>query len=145
MPTNHKTSVGFRLSGINIEQFAILEELGKSPEGLRLNMDINFGIDAMNQKLGCFVAIAYLIEDRIGMKLETKCEFQIEPKAWKSFISKPTSIKFNKGFLRHLAMISVGTSRGILHSQTLGSDYNNYPLPTLNVDAMVNNDQSFKL
>jgi len=79
------------------------------------------------------------------MKLETKCEFQIEPKAWKSFISKPTSIKFNKGFLRHLAMISVGTSRGILHSQTLGSDYNNYPLPTLNVDAMVNNDQSFKL
>lgn len=147
MAETKEKSVGFFLANIETEQFAILEDLIADPSALRLNIDINFGIDPNKEMIGCFVEINYLLEKKkVGMKLATKCEFQIEQKAWNSFKgSSGKKLKINKGFLRHLAMISVGTTRGILHAETTQSDYNNYPLPTINVNEIIEKDQTFNL
>lgn len=143
MPTNKK--VGFYLANINTEQFAILiKELGNVPE-LSLNIDINFGIDANTNMIGCFVHINYFQNGQVAMVIEVKCEFQIEQEAWSSFIKPVRKFKVSKGFLQHLAIISVGTTRGILHAKTEKTEYNHYPLPTINVSEKLTTDQVFDL
>ncbi len=48
-----------------------------------------------------------------------------------------------KGLLCHLAMLTVGTSRGILHAKTEGTCFNKYVLPTINVTEIIKEDASF--
>jgi hypothetical protein len=50
-----------------------------------------------------------------------------------------------KGFLAHLAMISVGTARGILHCKTENTIFNNFVLPLVNVASMIPEDEQFEL
>lgn len=50
-----------------------------------------------------------------------------------------------KGFLCHLAMLTVGTSRGILHAKTEGTCFNKYVLPVINVTEIIKGDASFSL
>lgn len=143
MPTTK--TVGFYLANINTEQFAILtKDLENEPE-LSLNIDINFGLDQNTEMIGCFVQIGYLQNSQLAMIIEVKCEFQIEKEAWLSFIKPKKKIKIPKGFLQHLAIISVGTTRGILHAKTEKTVYNLYPLPTINVSEKLTTDQVFDL
>ena len=54
-------------------------------------------------------------------------------------------VSFPKGFMAHLAVITVGTTRGVLHAKTENSKFNKYFLPTINVNELVKNDISFAL
>jgi hypothetical protein len=49
-----------------------------------------------------------------------------------------------KGFVRHLAVLTVGTVRGILHTKTEGTDSNKFVLPTINVADMISDDAVLK-
>ena len=74
----------------------------------------------------------------------TELFFKIEDKSWGGFIKKKEII-FPKAFVAHMAMITVGTSRGILHSKTEGTPYNELILPTLNVADMIPEDIKFDI
>ncbi|NOQ75958.1 MAG: hypothetical protein GQ574_28385 [Crocinitomix sp.] len=52
---------------------------------------------------------------------------------------------FPKGFIRHLSVICVGTARGILHAKTEGTKFNEFILPTINVEDLIQEDASFEL
>jgi hypothetical protein len=143
MPTTK--TVGFYLANIQTEQFAILNKnLAANPE-LSLNIDINFGLDQQTNRIGCFVNIGYLHQNQLALTIEVKCEFQIEAEAWESFVKPRKKFKIQKRFLQHLAIISVGTTRGILHAKTEKTVYNIYPLPTINVSEKIITDQVFDL
>lgn len=59
------------------------------------------------------------------------------------FNSVTNTLVIPKGFLRHLAMLTVGTSRGILHAKTEGTCFNKYVLPTINVTLIIKEDATF--
>ncbi len=145
MPTTKNNSVGFYLANINTEQFAILQKQLDDGPLLNLNIDINFGVDTSTEMIGCFVNIAYYQKKTIALTIEVKCEFKLAPEAWKSFINSKNKLKIPKGFLQHLAVISIGTTRGVLHSKTEKTDYNHYPLPTVNVKEKLTKDLLFDL
>ncbi len=144
MATTTKT-VGFYLANINTEQFAIITKEIADGSELSLNIDINFGLDTNMEMIGCFVNIDYLHKKKLALTVKVKCEFKIESDAWASFMKPPKRLKIPKGFLQHLAIISVGTTRGVLHTKTENTIYNLYPLPTINVSEKLNTDQVFDM
>jgi len=134
--------IGFRLIKIVTEQFAVIEQEINEQE-ITLQAAIDFGIDAQNKDMGCFCRFKFNTGDKTFIVIDLKCEFKVRKQEWETFVSE-NSIMFPAGFLRHLATITVGTTRGVLHAKTENTPYNKYFLPTINVNDFVK-EQSFSL
>lgn len=134
--------IGFRLIKIVTEQFAVIEQ-EINEEEITLHAAVDFGIDPKNKVVGCFCRFKFNTADTTFIVIDLKCEFKVRKQEWDSFI-KENSVVFPAGFLRHLATIAVGTTRGVLHAKTENTSFNKYFLPTINVNDFVN-EQSFKL
>lgn len=139
--------IGFALRKINTEEFATIEkEIAEEKElDIQLNINSGFGINEESKFLACFLNLQFELDEAPFLILKINCEFELEENTWKSFISKKNKIKFTKGLLQHLAVITIGTARGILHAKTENTPYNKYFLPTINVEEMITGDEEFSL
>lgn len=136
--------INFNLLKIKTEQFAIFEENFKKNEVINLNTNLSFGMNS-NDKV-FLVAPKYTFENegKPFIAIQISCFFKIEDATWNNFKIKKQII-FPKDFVAHMAMITVGTSRGILHNKTEGTIFNEFILPTINVSEMIREDISFDL
>ncbi|MBI6119493.1 hypothetical protein [Salegentibacter maritimus] len=136
--------IGFQLKKINTHQFAFIDDAyDDENEEFNLETNISFGIDPSNSAIKSSVKIQFEQNDKAFLIIEVSCEFNIDPKIWKDFTNEKT-VKIPKRFMAHLAVITVGTTRGVLHSKTENTRYNEFILPTLNVADMVQEDVEFK-
>lgn len=137
-------SVNFALVKIKTEQFVIFEENFNKDEVVNLNTDLSFGLNSVDKVF--LVTPKYTFENNSKpfMAIQISCFFKIEDSSWESFI-KDKKIIFPKDFVSHMAMITVGTSRGILHTKTEGTVFNNYILPFLNLTEMIIDDVPFDI
>jgi hypothetical protein len=140
------TNIGFYLVGIKTEQFAVFEENFLPKGETELSSEIDFSIDIEKYQIGVFVNFEFEQEDKILLKIKVSCHFKIEEEAWNAFISDcSTKIIFPKGFLAHMAMITVGTSRGVVFAKTEGTLFSKFIIPTINVAEMIQQDVPFEL
>lgn len=139
--------VGFALRKINTEEFATIdtEVVEEKEVDVQLNVNNGFGINEENKRVACFFHLQFELEESPFIILKVNCEFEIEENAWESFITAKNKIKFKKGLLQHLATITLGTARGVLHAKTENTPYNKFYLPTINVIEMITKDESFDL
>ena len=137
--------IGFNLNKINTLQFAIIEDAyDNSIEEFGLDVNLGFGMDFENHAIMSLVKVQFeQNKNNPFLVLEVSCEFDIDSKFWEEFEDKTTVI-LPKGFMAHLAMITVGTTRGVLHNKTDNTQFNSYILPTINVAKMISNDGEFK-
>ena len=49
-----------------------------------------------------------------------------------------------KGLAVHFAVLTIGSARGILHAKTEGTPFNEFLLPTIDVNNMLEEDVIFK-
>jgi hypothetical protein len=138
------TSVGFVLQGIKTEQFAILEENYAPKKEVGLGTGIQFKVDSENKQIGTFLGFEFKQGKKVFLKIQVSCHFKIEESSWSSFIQENKLI-VPKGFLAHLAMITTGTSRGVLFAKTEGTQFSKFIVPTLNVAEMIQEDATFDI
>jgi hypothetical protein len=136
--------INFNLLKINSEQFAVFNENYIPNEIINLNTNLSFGLNQEDKVFLVTPKYTFQMNDKPFMTIQISCFFKIEDETWNSFIKKKEII-FPKGFVAHMAMITVGTSRGILHSKTEGTQFNELILPTLNVAEMVPEDVTFSI
>lgn len=141
-----ENKVGFGLLKITTEQFAIIESAFSDSENIQLGAGIEFGIDDKHKVVACIVRFELMIKNSPFLIIHVRCEFGIEKDAWSEFFcNEKKSICFPKGFASHLAILTVGTARGILHAKTENTKFNEYFLPTININDFVKEDVSFEL
>ena len=135
-------TIGFALTKVTTEQFAILEDNFVEKEEIKIEINIRFAADSKRKMIGAFTAFSYEIKNQSFLIIETGCHFNIEPKAWdEMFDETENQIKIPKGFLQHMAMLTVGTTRGVLHAKTENTQFNMYHLPTINVADLIKQDK----
>lgn len=139
--------IGFALRKINTEEFATIDnEISEDKAvDVQLNVNISFGVNEENKLLACFLNLQFELDAAPILILKLNIEFEIEESAWNNFSSTKNKIKIKKGFLQHLAVITVGTARGVLHTKTENTSFNKYYLPTINVSEIITEDESFDL
>lgn len=139
-------TIGFLLEGIKTEQFAIFKENYTLNEEIELKTEFEFKLDQNNKKIGVFVNFEFLQNAKTFIKIVTSCHFKINDDSWKNFIDKKDNqFIISKGFITHLAMISVGTTRGILYAKTEGTDFAKFIIPTINLSELILEDAVFDL
>ncbi len=136
--------IGFALQGIKTEQFAIFEENYAPKKETALGTEVQFKLDEQNKKFGVFIGFEFTQGKKIFLKIQVSCHFRIEEKSWKNFIQKENAkLVVPKEFLAHLAMITTGTTRGVLFAKTESTTFSKFIVPTLDVTEMIKEDASF--
>jgi len=136
--------IGFKLEKINTEQFAIIEDSYNSQnDEIGLQANVKFGISSESPAIISIIKFQFEQHKKPFLVIEVSCEFSVEEAKWVEF-SKYKKVYVPKDFLAHLAMITVGTTRGVLHSKTDNSKFNDFVLPTLNVTEMIKEDGVFE-
>lgn len=138
------TQVGFALKGIKTEQFAIFEENYSPKKETSLGTELQFKLDQNNKQIAVFLGFEFLQGKKVFLKIQVSCHFKIEESSWSSLIQENKLI-VPKGFLAHLAMITTGTSRGVLFAKTEATPFSTFIIPTLNVAEMIKEDVLFDI
>ncbi|TDE46702.1 hypothetical protein E0I26_01055 [Flavobacterium rhamnosiphilum] len=138
----NNVNINFNLLKIKTDQFALFEENHVENGKINLNTSMSFGLNLEDKAFSISIKFTFEIKKKPFMTTQVSCFFQIENTTWES-LKVNDKIILPKGFVAHMAMITVGTSRGILHSKTEGTIFNKYILPTLNVAEMVPEDVVF--
>jgi hypothetical protein len=139
-----KKNISFRLLNIVTEQFATFE-IENLPDTNDLQTDLQFSINPDNRLVACKMKFQFLHEKQPIVVLTVVCNFDIEKSSWDTNVVSDKKLILPKHFLEHLCVITVGTSRGILHTKTENTTFNKFVIPTLNVSHLVAKDIIFDI
>lgn len=144
--SEEKNKIGFALKKITTEQFAIIESSYKEGDLVDLKAGLRFGMNLDNRIISVMFSANLIQEKSSFLVIEVGCHFNITPEAWDSFYNESKAeLVVPKGFIGHLVMLTIGTTRGVLHSKTENTPFNSFLLPTLNVNELVKKDVVFKV
>ena len=136
--------IGFSLVKITTEQFAVIEE-GFNEKGIiKVRTSLRYGVDDNNKLIAVFTSFTFDSDQKPFIIIEASCQFKITDEAWEGMYKPDTNtLLVPNGFLSHLAVLTVGTSRGILHTKTEGTCFSKFILPTINVTEIIKGDATF--
>lgn len=145
MSANTKLSVPFTLRQIKTIQFATFDQEICDTEKINLESAVTFKIDSKNRFIGVFNKFSLYQNEKVLLVIEANCNFEIEKNGWDSLVNKDEgTIILPSGLAQHLAVLTVGTTRGILHAKTEGTPFNRFFLPTIDVTKLVKDNVKFK-
>lgn len=138
--------IGFALNNITTEQFAVIESAFTEGSVVDLKAGLKFGISKDKKIISVLFSTKFIQEKSPFLIIEVGCHFKIIDETWDDFLNKDKNeLTAPKGFISHLAMLTIGTARGVLHSKTENTSFNNFLLPTINVTDLVKKDVTFNL
>lgn len=139
--------IGFVLADIHTEQFAIIETAYKESEAenIQLHSSFKFGFNEADKAILASPRFSFEQDSTSFLILEVACIFKIEDASWlKIYNEKAKSATLSKGFAAHLAAISVGIARGVLHAKTEQTPFTKFMLPLINVAENITEDVVLK-
>jgi|SRR5690554_334785 len=141
-----KDKIGFSLKKITTEQFAIIDSSYEEDKVVELKAGLGFKINFDNHNISVVFSSSFIQGKSPFLIIEVGCHFNINEEAWDSFYNETkTDLVVPRGFIGHLVMLTIGTTRGVLHSKTENTLFNSFLLPTLNVMELVKEDVIFKV
>ena len=114
-------------------------EIGKN---LSIGLGFNFNVDFENNLFHFFTLISYKNHKSEESVLELETEIIFELNDLKHVVKKqktPGDLNINDDFMITLAGVAIGTSRGVLASNTKGTLLSKFPLPILNPKEIIDN------
>jgi hypothetical protein len=133
----------FQLMKISTEQFAIITENYTDGLVTSLDMTVKHGADKEHKILVIFISARFVQNQRTFLMVEIACHFKISPESWETFVKENNEVEIPQAFAKHLAMISTGTLRGVLHAKTEGTNFNGFVLPTVNINKLITQNVKF--
>jgi len=138
---NRNHPLGFALRKITTEQFATVAEAVAEGKEIGIKASLRFGVDQEHHIIANFSKFEFDQEEKPILIIEVGCQFEVDPSSWGELKSNETEgVTLPKGFAAHLAMLTVGTTRGVLHAKTEKTPFNQLLLPTINVASMIKED-----
>lgn len=138
---NKSQPLGFVLRRVITEQFATIADTVAEDNEIELQAALRFGVDTEHRFIVSFSKFEFEQNSKPILIIEVGCQFEIEEASWEKLKNdEPEAITLPKGFASHLAMLTVGTTRGVLHAKTEKTPFNQLILPTINVANMINED-----
>lgn len=134
--------IGFNLTAISTEQFAKFEENFKTEDDINLKTSVDYKLNQSDKQIGAYVTFTFEQRKKAFLYIKVGGHFRIGSSSWDTFC-KDSKIIFPKEFIRHLSMITIGTTRGVLHEKTVNTNFNKFIIPLIDVTKLVKEDIRF--
>ena len=143
---DNKSNIGFKLVVITTDQFAIIEDNYTKEADIKVEVGFRFAADIKQKLVAVFNKFTYSSNDKKYLLIEAGCHFAISEDSWEGmFDEKLNKLIVPKVFLRQMTMLTVGTTRGILHAKTENTPFNQYLIPLINVEEFIKEDTELKI
>ncbi|WP_282081565.1 hypothetical protein [Aquimarina algiphila] len=138
--------LGFALIGLSTVSFAIIDAAHKKTGETNLITGLGFGLDIDDNVVTCNARFSFeKKEDQPFIILEVQSSFEIEKNDFSTKMKQDdNSYLITKALAIHFAVLTIGSARGVLHAKTEGTPYNEYLLPTIDVNKMILEDVIFE-
>jgi|AntRauMFilla1563_2_1112583.scaffolds.fasta_scaffold01417_5 hypothetical protein len=136
-------NIKFGLREIDTLQYAILPDAyDSSADKFQYSFGINFSFPDIEKKLiCCSCLIKYDGKASPFLVLEVALYFEVEEESWSQLIDRETKlVKIPKGTAHHMMSLTIGSARGVLHSETKNTEFNRLILPTVNLNKLIDGD-----
>jgi hypothetical protein len=139
--------IGFSFAKIVTEQFAVIPDIFEEGKEIKLRPELNFGIDSQTKHIMVNMLFRFEQEGRPFIILKLACYFTIYPTDWDQFRNPAdtNALVIPQGFATHLAMLTIGTLRGVLHAKTENTTFNRFIIPAFNVTGLIKSDIIFNI
>ena len=142
MEKENKTA--YSLTQITTEQFAIMEDAFTEKAHVELQTKLRFAFDPDRKYIVVFAMFNFKQNNIAFIIIESGCHFAIQPDSWNKFLNaNGTILTVPQSFMSHLASITVGTTRGILHAKTEGTIMSRFLIPPVNLKELIKEDIDF--
>jgi len=136
-----KLALSFKLVDISTNEFAILEDSYTEGENVQMGTFVSFGQDREHRVLGANLKFQFEQNEKPFLVIAATCSFQLEEDAWNSLQDEQgKKIVIPEGFASHMAVITVGTIRGILYEKTKDTLFKDYIIPPINLTDLIQED-----
>ena len=141
MDSTKKPHIQFLIAGVTTEQFSIDPADFSTDEEIEFSLNFNFKQAENDDMIGVFLTIELMQNQKQLVLLEVACHFKIHPETWRQVILRNDgSLKLPLTFALHMATLTTGTGRGVLHARLSGTPFANYVLPAINLTEVINAD-----
>ncbi len=138
--------IPFSLQGIQTEQFAVFEEHYDAKAKVALSHTIQFRLEEIPKQVIVSIAFQFVQRKQTFLKIQVSCVFKIQDAAWGLLLeAHPREVRLPRTLIAHLALLTVGTTRGILFAKTEATPFSKFILPTLNLAETIQEDAVFEL
>ncbi|MDR9399726.1 MAG: hypothetical protein RI562_11745 [Salibacter sp.] len=138
MNSKKNKNIHFKLVGIKTSQFAIIEDNFKKEEDTGLNVKVNYGADPDNYGVAVVFNVRFDCDGKSFLILEVEHHYSIKQEDWNSLLSEDEkTLHLNLDLARHLTVLTVGTTRGVLHSKVENTSYYQLILPTIDLTQFI--------
>lgn len=141
--TDKNLALGFSFIRIETEQFATVEEaFDEQTKDIKLNSSIGFAAAQDNTVIRMQSRFQYEQKSEAPfLIIAVHCDFKLTEEAWQQLHNDADNIiTLPLGFASHLALLTIGTVRGILHEKTVNTKFNKFILPTINLSERIKED-----
>ena len=130
-------TIAYRIVHISTEQFAIFSENFTIGKQVQINTNCGYNLRSDWSQLINIIKVQFLQDDKLLMVIELTCYYDIEPEEV-SAIKQEAKIPVD--VLKYVGSISIGITRGVIHTKTEGTVLNPVVLPPVNLDELVKKD-----
>ncbi len=140
----NKQGIQFGLIDITTDQFATLES-NHEPGNMDFDIkfDVKFRLSRNQHIVGVYTKYQFEQKEKMVLVIECGCHFKLDESYWTEH-TEGNMLTLEEGLLTHLIVLTVGTSRGVLHAKK-PKWLENLLLPTINVTSIVTEDMEFDL
>ncbi|MEZ4851160.1 MAG: hypothetical protein R3B93_21610 [Bacteroidia bacterium] len=141
-------NITYRLNKINTEQFAIIDKVFDGDlEGVSIEAGLGFAIDFEGQGIKITPNFQFKKDGKPFIIIQISCEFTIMDDSWETITEKKQidrdKINLPRDFMKHLTGICFGVARGVLHTKTEQTIYNQFILPDIDIEEIIEGDITF--
>ncbi|MEJ5144439.1 hypothetical protein [Sphingobacterium sp. MYb388] len=134
--SSKKLPIPFKIVKVEENQFSIFEETLAVAEPIQQQIGFGFGADAANNIIALAMEFVLHKQNQPLVKLEITCYFEIEKQVFQDKLLADDEVVLPFSFGKHLAMLTTGTARGVLFSNTKNTEFNKFIIGLVDVDKM---------
>lgn len=139
--------IKYNFDDIRQNQFAVfpdkLEDNSKLELSAQFEVSSNLTIHSDISNLRCIVHLELKQKKDVILLIEVETYFSLTKDSWEKI--SDNTYKLPADFIRHLALLSFSTVRGIVYSKTQDSESRKIILPSIDVNQIVKNDYIIEL
>ncbi|MFY8161355.1 MAG: hypothetical protein ACOVNU_08485 [Candidatus Kapaibacteriota bacterium] len=138
MKKNIIDKLAYQIIAIKTEQFSYSDNYILTGDEIKIGNQFNFKVDTMHKQFSVTYKCDYYQNVENIIQLEVTCYFTFDINSWESLTNyKKKKIIFSLQLLRQLGAITVGITRGVLHTNIAHTKYGHLFLPLLNIEDMI--------
>lgn len=132
---------GFRLVRFITLEFALIDQNFSNESEEEIVNNFEYGVLPEDKTIVVATRFQFVMKDQPFIIINLAGQFQLSDDTWEALEKdQPDKVLVPRELLTHLTMLVVGAARGALHAKLEATAFNQFVIPTINLQEQITED-----